>query len=243
MREKDYNPLALLGGLIIITICLLARVDIISAALSLGITVAIGIINKVEWKMVVRRLAPLSIAIPVTGASMLLYAQPEGRIYWSWSIMTISSNSIYLACAVMLRIIALTLPIIILAPRIDVTRVGDACGQILRVPRQFVVGTVAGLRMLSLMERDWGHINRARRMRGVGDSPLIMRLGSQAFFLLVISLRRTQKLALAIQARGLQEKREKYTWARTSSMHKRDYIFLVLCLAWGLIPLIASFII
>ncbi|MDO4908276.1 MAG: energy-coupling factor transporter transmembrane component T [Corynebacterium sp.] len=236
------NPLTALIGLFLITVPLLSKISTPGASISLIITIILGFCTKTSWIRVCKMLAGLILLIPVSSLSMLLYAQPEGHIYFSWSFATISSNSISLAIAVALRILALTLPIAIIAPRVDPILLGDAAGQVLHIPRRFVVGTVGGLRMLPLMKNDWQQLSRARRARGVGDQLWLRAFIEQAFSLLVLSLRRAHKLSRAMEVRGLLHAREEKqsTWARPSSLSRVDYIFLACSVLWGAIPTIIA---
>ncbi len=57
---------------------------------------------------------------------MLLYARPGGTVYGSFLFATISDDSIVLAIAVLLRVLALALPMILLFARNDPTALADA---------------------------------------------------------------------------------------------------------------------
>jgi len=154
---------------------------------------------------------------------MLLYADPEGTVFWSFGFAAISEGSIWLAVAVTLRVIALGLPTILLFGRTDPTELGDALAQVAHLPSRFVLGVLAGTRMLGLFLDDWRTMSLARRARGVGDRGAVRRFFSMAFVLLVFAVRRGTKLAMAMEARGFGSGIPR-TWARPSRLHPRDAV-------------------
>src|SRR5690625_5177582 len=119
----------------------------------------------VSWcRLLTMSCALFSIA-SISGISMLLYAQEGGREYFVFFLATVTDNSIERAVAMMLRVLAVALPVIVLARDIDPTELGDALAQILKLPARFVIGAVAGVRMLSLFKDDWQAMGQARRAR------------------------------------------------------------------------------
>ncbi|HEY5320363.1 MAG TPA: energy-coupling factor transporter transmembrane component T, partial [Galbitalea sp.] len=99
--------------------------------------------------------------------------------------------------------------------------------QVLRLPARFVLGALAGLRLVGLFIEDWHSLELARRARGVGDSRRIARLGGQAFALLVLSIRRGSKLATAMEARGFGGTARR-TWARESRFRRADAMLILI---------------
>src|SRR5690606_3037530 len=160
------------------------------------------------------------------GLSMLLYADPEGTVFWRFGFAAISEGSIELALSVTLRVIALGLPTILLFGRTDPTELGDALAQVAHLPSRFVLGVLAGTRMLALFLDDWRTMSLARRARGVGDRGAVRRFFSMAFVLLVFAVRRGTKLAMAMEARGFGSGIPR-TWARPSCLHARDGVALL----------------
>ena len=127
---------------------------------------------------------------------MLLYAEPGGQVYGTFWYATISDDSIALAIAVSVRVVALGLPTILLFGRTDPTELADALAQVAKLPSRFVLGVLAGTRTLGLFLDDWRSMQLARRSRGVGDTGAVRRFFSMAFVLLVFAVRRGEKLAV-----------------------------------------------
>src|SRR5699024_3604814 len=175
------NPLTRLALILVLTTPLLLSVAWVSAAVSLAITfmcarwcgVGIVLLLAMSW--------PLVIIAPISGVSMLLYAQEGGREYFSFWLATVTDNSIELALAMMLRVLAVALPVIVLARDIDPTELCDALAQILKLPARFVIGAVAGVRMLTLFRDDWQAMGQARRARGLADRGRISHLVTMTF--------------------------------------------------------------
>lgn len=237
------NPLTRILIMLLVTTPLLLSLDWLSATVSLVITIVAALIGGVGWKKLASTLWPLLLVAPLSGISMLLYGAEGGEVYFEFWLMTISDNSIELAIAIMIRILAVASPVILLARNIDPTRLGDALAQIVRVPDRFVIGSVAGVRMTGLFKDDWVAMNRARRARGLGDRGRIAHFFTMAFGLLVLALRRGGKLATAMEARGFGRRPlygEHRSWARPSRLHTTDWLALGLALVCAAIPVVVA---
>lgn len=217
-------------AMVILSIPLIATIDWVSAAVAIAIELVLLPICGLAVGALLRRAVPLAMFAPIAGVSMLLYAEPAGRVYVHVLAATISDGSISLAVAVTLRVFALGLPTILLFSRVDSTELADALAQVARLPARFVLGVVAGVRLLGLFVDDWRSMELARRARGVGDVGAIRRFFSMAFLLLVFAVRRGTKLATAMEARGFGAHKTR-TWARPSSLSWKDAVFLIGCVA------------
>ncbi|WP_026161543.1 energy-coupling factor transporter transmembrane component T family protein [Corynebacterium ciconiae] len=233
---RGTNPVTRLLGVLLLTTPLLISVDRVSASVALACTLAVTPLCGMSWLQLARRGWPILAVTPISGVSMALYGRPEGTEYAGFLFAHITDNSLELALAIMLRVLAIGLPVVIVSHKVDPTDFGDGLAQVLKLPSRFVIGSVAGVRLMSLFQRDWRALERARRSRGLGDSGRIRRFFSQVFGLLVLALRRGSKLATAMEARGFGSEQER-TWARTSTLSVRDYAVLAGCLAISLVAL------
>ncbi|WP_460796210.1 energy-coupling factor transporter transmembrane component T family protein [Microbacterium sp. GXF0217] len=220
------NPVTKLVLALALSVPLFASIDVTSALVAIALQLLCLPLTGLTLGTVLKRLLPIVIFAPIAGLSMLLYAEPAGHIYWSLGFITISDDSIELAIAVSLRVVALGLPTILLFGRTDPTELADALAQVARMPSRFVLGILAGARMLGLFIDDWRTMALARRARGVGDTGALRRFFSMAFVLLVFAVRRGTKLAMAMEARGFGSGIPR-TWARPSRLHARDAVALV----------------
>ncbi len=219
------NPVTKIVLAVLLSVPLFASIDPVSAIVAIALQLLCIPLTGLRLLTVLRRLLPLVFFAPIAGMSMLLYAEPEGTVHWTFGFATISDGSIALAVAVGIRVIALGLPTVLLFGRTDPTELGDALAQVAHLPSRFVLGVLAGARMLGLFLDDWRTMALARRARGVGDRGVIRRFFSMAFVLLVFAVRRGTKLAMAMEARGFGSGIPR-TWARPSRLHARDGIAL-----------------
>ncbi|MBE7953071.1 energy-coupling factor transporter transmembrane component T [Microbacterium oxydans] len=220
------NPVTKLLLALLLSVPLFASIDITSALAAIVLQLLCLPLTGLRLSTVLKRLLPIAIFAPIAGVSMLLYAEPAGRIYWTFGFATISDDSITLAIAVSLRVIALGLPTILLFGGTDPTELADALAQVAKLPSRFVLGILAGTRMLGLFLDDWRTMSLARRARGVGDRGVLRRFFSMAFVLLVFAVRRGSKLALAMEARGFGSGIPR-TWSRPSRLHPRDAVAVI----------------
>lgn len=220
------NPVTKLVLALLLSVPLFASIDVVSGVVAIGMQLLCVPLTGMRLSMVLRRMLPILFFAPIAGLSMLLYAEPAGRIYWSFGFATISEDSVQLAVAVSLRVVALGLPTILLFGRTDPTELADALAQVAKLPSRFVLGVLAGTRMLGLFLDDWRTMGLARRARGVGDRGTLRRFFSMAFVLLVFAVRRGTKLAMAMEARGFGSGIPR-TWSRPSRLHASDGLALL----------------
>lgn len=220
------NPVAKLGVLVVLSIPLLVTIDIVSASVALGLIVACAPLAGFGPIRLYRRVKPLLLLAPIAGISMLLYAKSGGQQYWSFGVITVSENSVTLAVAVTLRALALALPAVILFARVDPTDTADGLIQVAHLPDRFVLGTLAGARLVSLFRDDWHSLELSRRARGLGDASRLRQLPAMAFVLLVFAMRRGSALATAMEARGFGGSIPR-SHARTSRLSLVDAALIV----------------
>ena len=235
------NPVARVLALLVATTPLLITIDPVSAGVALALEMALIPLSGVSARSFFLKATPLLVAAPLGALSMLLYAAPGGRVYWSFGPAAISDHSMWLALGIALRMCALVIPAIALLDRIDPTDMGDGLAQILHLPARPVLAALAGARMTSLMAADWKALERARRARGVGDASRIRSFLRGSFSLLVFALRRSGKLATTMEARGFGAAGRR-TWARPSRLRAADAVLLLVAIALPSIALAVSVI-
>ncbi len=229
------NPVARIIGALLLCIPMFVSLDVVSASVALGLEVILLWIGGVNPLRVCRSTWPVWIAAAGGFISVLLYGRTSGAILWSAGWIVVSEGSVYLACATFLRVLAIAVPGVVLALGLDPTDLADGLVQILHFSPRFVYGGLAGMRMFTLLQDDWRALGLSRRSRGLGDGNAIRRAFSQAFGLLVLSIRRATKLATAMEARGFGGTGPRSA-ARVSRLNPIDAVFCVICL---LIPLVA----
>ncbi|UCR89291.1 energy-coupling factor transporter transmembrane component T family protein [Mycetocola spongiae] len=213
-----------------ITLVLLLTLDWVSAATALAALAILLPFTGITARQFFLRTLPVWIAAPAAAVTMLLYGRPSGTVYWEFGVAQISDGSIEIAVATMLRLLAIALPAVVLFITVDPTDLADGLAQILHLPARFVLGALAGLRMVGLFMDDWRQLELARRARGVADTGRVRRLLGMCLAILVLSIRRGSKLAMAMEARGFGGDIPR-TWARESTLGWRDAVLAVVGLA------------
>lgn len=220
-RLARCNAVARLAAALIVTVPLLLSIDPVSAGVTLALTLLLLPFTGLGGRRLWLRLWPLLLAAGVAALATVLYGRPSGTVYLEWGVLRVSDGSIELALAILLRVLAIAVPSVVLFSTTDPTDLADGLAQVLRLPARFVVGALAGLRMVGLLVDDWRELSLARRARGVADAGRIRRFLGQAFALFVLAIRRGTKLATAMEARGFGAPGAR-TWARPSRLHARD---------------------
>lgn len=233
------NPLAKISAAAVITIALVLTLDWFSATVALTLELLLLPWLGIPLRKLVRMLAPIALAAIFAGFSVALYGQRGGAALFDFGLLHISERSIELGMATTLRILAMAIPAVVLLVPSDPVDVADALEQRTRLSTRFVIGALIALRMLNLLSDDWEQLSRARRARGMGDASPITRFARQAFALFVLSLRRADTLATAMQARGFGGSRMR-TWSRVSSWGAVDVAVIAIGCSVAAIAIIAA---
>ena len=233
------NPVARLAAALLLALCLVLTIDWVSATVALALELIAVAFIKMPARVFWLRTLPVWIAAPLTGVTIALYGRSGGAVYLEFLFARVSDGSITLAIATVLRVLAIGLPAVVLFVTIDPTELADGLAQRVRLPARFVLGALAGMRLISLFLEDWRSLQLARRARGVADTGRIRRLGGQAFALFVLSIRRGSTLATAMEARGFGAPISR-TWARESPWGAREWRVMGAGLAIGLVAITAA---
>lgn len=235
------NPVSRFIGALFLCIPMFFTLDIVSASVAFGLEMILLWIGGIAPWTVLRKTWPVWIAAAGSFVSVALYGKASGEVLANLGgFVVISQGSLYLAAATFLRVAAIAVPGVMLALGLDPTDLADGLVQILHLPSKFVYGGLAGLRMFTLLQDDWRMLGQARRSRGLGDGNAIRRVLSQAFNLLVVSIRRGTKLATAMEARGFGSDTPR-SHARDSRLHAVDWVFYLICIAVPVIALGAAY--
>jgi len=225
------NPVAKLLAAVVLAVALLLSIDWVSAGTALMLEAVLLPFAGLSARQLLARTAPLWVAAPTSVVAIALYGRDDGAAVFDLGLLSVTEGSLALAGAIGLRILAVGVLGIVLFATTDPTDLADGLGQVLRLPSRFVLGGLAGLRLVGLFMDDWRQLALARRARGVADSggPIgaMTRFGQQAFSLLVLSVRRGSKLATAMEAKGFGSDTPR-TWARPSSFGPRDGVLVAL---------------
>ena len=232
------NPVTRIGAAVIVSLPLLVTLDWVSGATMVGIVLVTSVSLGFGAGFIARRVWPVLALAPLGGLNMALYGRPGGAVHVDWFLVHVTDNSLRLAVAVMLRVLALGVPAILLFTGIDPTDLADGLAQVWRLPARFVLGALAGFRLVSRFVDDWRSLALARRARGLGDTGAVRRWATMAFAMLVIAIRRGSKLATAMEARGFGTAER--TWARESKVGRADLVLIASCVVAVTVALVAA---
>ncbi|MFJ7750250.1 energy-coupling factor transporter transmembrane component T family protein [Arthrobacter sp. NPDC097144] len=212
------NPLSKLAAALAVTLAVLVSVDWVSSTIILAGELLLLPLLRIAPLTLLKRIWPLLIGALVGAWGTALLAEKTGTVLLDAGPVLFTSDSVAAGIAIGLRGLAIALPGIYLLASTDPTDLADALAQKLHLPHRFVLGALAGMRLVGLLVSEWQSLGMARHARGVGaDSGLLTRVRSffgQAVALLVQAVRRATRLASAMEARGFGSGGR--TWARTS---------------------------
>lgn len=222
------NPVAKLGAALALLLALFASLDGVTALVVLA---ALAVVL-VAWSglapgTLVGRAWLVGMAAVSIGVFNVLFAPEQlGPIVLELGPVRIGAETALDGLGLSLRLVAIALAGLLATATSQPTELADALVQQLRVSPRFAIGVLASLRLLPLLSREWETIAMARRARGVdaGRSPVaVVRLfAGQMLALLVGSIRRGTRMALAMEARGFGA-RECRTVARVQRMGAGDW--------------------
>lgn len=212
------------------------------AGIAAAVVVAAGTLPTHSPRTLVSLLVLSLVGVPLAGLgprALLARTWPlllgAASICWSNALLAPVPGFAWQAGALTaVRVLVISLPGVLVLSAIDPTDLADALVQRLRVPQRYAYGALAALRLLPLLAEEWLVLGMARRARGIdtGWSPvrLLRGFAGRTFALLVGSLRRAGRLALAMDARGFGSGTAR-TFAREQPWRLRDSGLVVATLA------------
>ena len=202
------NPLAKIGAALVLMLVLFASLDGVTAAIILVVLVALVSASGLDPLALVRRSWLIGLtAVSIAVVNVLFAPMQSGATVLELGSVRIGSETLLNAAGLGIRLLAVGLAGVLAIASSQPTDIADALIQQLHVSPRFALGTLAAIRLVPTLARDWQTASLARRARGIdaGRSPLAAaRLGAGLLFtLLVGAVRRATRLSLAMQARGL----------------------------------------
>ncbi|WP_299167327.1 energy-coupling factor transporter transmembrane protein EcfT [uncultured Arthrobacter sp.] len=232
------NPLSKLFAAVVISVVVMLSVDWVSAGVVLGGELLLLPLLGISIRRLFLRAWPFVVAALIAAYGTALLAEKTGRVLFEWGPLLFTEGSVGAGLAIGLRGLAIALPGLFLLSSTDPTDLADALAQRLKMPHRFVLGALAGMRLVGLLLDEWRTLGLARHARGVGhEGNPAARFGNflgQAFGLMVQAIRRATRLAVAMEARGFGAGPR--TWARASTFSGVD---VVVALAGVLIAALA----
>ncbi len=199
----------LAAGMTWLVAAVLTLDPIVPIRLTFAAVVALVLWSGLPLRRVPGRLAPLGLAIvSLTAFSILLAGANADRslaAVFELGPVRITAPAISAGLAIGLRVVVIGLTTLLVFGPSDPTRMADSLVQQWRIPDRFAYGTLGALRVAPFMADDWTVIAAARRLRGIrahGVTGRIRDAGDRLLVMLVAAIRRAERLALAMDARG-----------------------------------------
>nr|WP_312855693.1 ATP-binding cassette domain-containing protein [Paeniglutamicibacter cryotolerans] len=229
------NPLAKLAAVILATAPLVASLDWVSGAVVVLASLFLLPLSGLSPVRFMFRAWPLLVAGMLAAWGTALVGNDSGALLLNLGIFTITEGSVSAGVATGLRAFAVAIPSVLVFSSTDPTDLANALAQKARLPHRFVLGALAGMRLLGLLTEEWRTLGMARRARGVGaHGTVAQRLRAnlwQGLGLLVQAIRRAARLAVTMEAKGFGTSTR--TWSKTSRFAPKDAGVLMGGLAIG----------
>lgn len=224
------NPVAKLAAALALLVALFASVDAVTAGTILVVLVALVPFSGLDWRALLSRSWPIGLmALAIAALNTILAPAQAGAAVLELGPLRVGAETLAAGLALGLRLLAIGAAGLLATATTQPIDLSDALVQQLNVSPRFAVGTLAALRLVPTLARDWQTAGLARRARGVdsGGSPL----GAARLFaglvvgLLVAAVRRGGRMALAMESRGFGT-RSCRTVARVQRMRSSDWAWI-----------------
>jgi energy-coupling factor transport system permease protein len=153
-----------------------------------------------------------------TGASMILFGKGE-TLWWQWGPVIISKESFFRGMHVGFRAFSFGLIGLLFALTTRPVLLFYSMMQQLKLPPRYAYGFMASLRMLPLILEEFKTLKQAYKVRGIqlskSWSSLIQGVRLYAIPLLAQSIRRAQRIAVAMEARRFNSSRSRTYYYRS----------------------------
>jgi energy-coupling factor transport system permease/ATP-binding protein len=199
-----------------------------------------------SWQVGLATLAVILLLAPLAARSLrsaVLRGLPGllAGLSIGWSTWLLGGHHVGTAVAAGLRILVLVLPGSLLTASLDASRLGDDLAQRLHLPARPVVAAVSALQRVEDLGAVWAHASWARRVRGLGAgrSPLgrVREVAALTFVLLVQTVRRSSRMAVAMDARGFAAAYDR-SWAEPARWARADTVLLLVGLGVAALPIV-----
>jgi energy-coupling factor transport system permease protein len=204
------TPVArLVAGLTWLIACVATLDPAVPLRLAVAAAAVLVLWSGLPLRRIPTRLWPVGLAVLSLTAFSILLAGANSNPALAEVVrigpVRITGDAVSAGLAVGLRLVVIALTTLLVFAPSDSTSLADSLVQQWRFPDRFAYGTLASLRVAPLMAADWATIGAARRLRGIaprGPAARLRDLGGRLLVLLVSAIRRAERMALAMDARG-----------------------------------------
>jgi energy-coupling factor transport system permease protein len=215
------NPTAKLAAHLLLSLVLTVVFDPITPVAFMVLALVLGrVLGRLPVSVVLKAMTPFwLIAVSLVLSNALFATRPEqATVLWRGGpfIATVEGATIGLSLAE--RGIAIAAFTVLLIMSTDPTNLVRSLVQQARLPARFAYPALAAYRFLPLLQTEFETIRLAHRLRGVGRSRgpagWLREQSRLAIPLLANAIRRAERVALAMDARGFSSQRSRSHYRR-----------------------------
>ena len=203
-----WNPAAKAIAIMLVSVLLTVIFDpvtpLVILLLSILITLAFG---RVSFLALLAGLAPAAALAASLVWTNLLFGHAEGQIWWHWGPINVSKASLVIGLSLGLRVLCFASYSLMFLTTTEPSRFILSLVQHLRVPYRFGYAMLAVYRFLPMLGAEFLLIRGAQRIRGAPERRGVAGWAQQVIRytipLLTAALRRAERVAIAMEARGL----------------------------------------
>jgi energy-coupling factor transport system permease protein len=221
------NPTVKLGVLLVVSGALLFVFDPWTPAiLYLLALVGVRLGGRTPWRVLA--IAHVPFVLFAFSLFTVNVVARRGEPIWSWGVFDLTQEGIVVGSSLALRTLVIGTGSIAFVLTTDGTRLMTSLHQQLRLSPRLTYAVLAGYRLLEQLPAEWQTIRMAQAVRVTGRRPGTLPrspriLTRAAFGLLVTALRRGERIAIALETRGLG--RGPRTVFRPVPLERDDWLF------------------
>ena len=203
-----WNPAAKALAVLTVSLLLTMVFDPLTPLVILFLSILIGVIfGRVSLLALLAGLAPAVALAAGLVWTNLLFGRAEGQIWWHWGPITLSKSSLIIGLSLGLRVLCFASYSLLFLTTTEPSRFILSLIQHLRVPYRFGYAMLAVYRFLPMLGYEFLLIRGAQRIRGApergGITGWVQQVVRYTIPLLAAALRRAERVAIAMEARGL----------------------------------------
>jgi energy-coupling factor transport system permease protein len=240
------NPTAKLCAHLLLSLLLTLVFDPITPLVFLCVALLVGrTLGGLPVRAMLKALLPfvlLGLSLLVSNA--LFATRPEqATVLWRWGPFTATLEGARIGLSLAERGVAIAAFTIVLIMSTDPTTLVRSLVQQAHLPPRFAYPALAAYRFLPLLQTEFETIRLAYRLRGVGRSRgghgWLREQARMTLPLLANAIRRAERVALAMDARGFSSRRRRTDYRRVA-FDVRDGLVIAVALVGGTAILLGS---
>ncbi len=203
-----WNPaakaIAIFGASLILTVIFDPLTPLALLLLSIAITVVLG---RVSLGPLLAGLGPAVALAAGLVWTNVLFGRPGGQVWWQWGPLALSESSLITGLSLGLRVLCFASYSLMFLTSTEPSRFILSLILQLKVPYRFGYAMLAVYRFLPMLGYEFMLIRGAQRIRGAsergGITGWLQQMVRYTIPLLAAAIRRAERVAIAMEARGL----------------------------------------